>query len=93
MYTYMYMYLSFLLIVTGIPVGDGWFLEKVTVKENKGASQEFVFPCHCWLDATLDEDSKTSRELYVNNKPINCKYNHGRNYIDLQLYITYHQHA
>ena len=55
-------------------VGDGWYLEKVLVKEHKESSQESVFPSNCWLDATEDEDSKTSCELFVNNKPKNCKH-------------------
>ena len=51
--------------------GDGWFLERVAIKDHKGSGLESVFPCHHWLDAALDEDGKTSREIYVNNKPTN----------------------
>ncbi|XP_038056107.1 uncharacterized protein LOC119728107 [Patiria miniata] len=52
---------------------DGWFLEKVIIKDHKGSSLESVFPCHSWLDATLEEDGKTSKEIYVNNKQTNLE--------------------
>ncbi|KAL3869892.1 hypothetical protein ACJMK2_042519 [Sinanodonta woodiana] len=44
--------------------GEGWYLEKVTVKESDNATEEYVFPCHKWLDTSM-EDRKIERVLTV----------------------------
>ncbi|KAK3579121.1 hypothetical protein CHS0354_022141 [Potamilus streckersoni] len=44
--------------------GEGWYLEKVTVKESDTATEEYVFPCHKWLDTSM-EDRKIERVLTV----------------------------
>ncbi|CAL1540914.1 unnamed protein product [Lymnaea stagnalis] len=44
--------------------GDGWFCEKVVIREGKTANMEFVFPCGRWFDANM-EDRKLERTLMV----------------------------
>ncbi|XP_066274370.1 lipoxygenase homology domain-containing protein 1-like isoform X2 [Branchiostoma lanceolatum] len=53
----------------GTGLGAGWFLDKVVMKESKGASREFVFPCERWLDEGED-DGKIVRELLVEDQPM-----------------------
>ncbi|XP_078677295.1 uncharacterized protein LOC144913960 isoform X2 [Branchiostoma floridae x Branchiostoma belcheri] len=53
----------------GTGLGAGWFLDKVVMKESKGASREFVFPCERWLDEGED-DGKIVRELMVEDQPM-----------------------
>ncbi|ELT98105.1 hypothetical protein CAPTEDRAFT_225952 [Capitella teleta] len=47
--------------------GEGWFCEKVVVKETERASEEYIFPCNKWLDAGID-DKKIERVLKVSGK-------------------------
>ncbi|XP_012939779.1 lipoxygenase homology domain-containing protein 1 isoform X2 [Aplysia californica] len=44
--------------------GDGWFLDKVVVREGKSANMEFVFPCGRWFDSGM-EDRKLERIVLV----------------------------
>ncbi|XP_078590366.1 lipoxygenase homology domain-containing protein 1-like isoform X4 [Branchiostoma floridae x Branchiostoma japonicum] len=53
----------------GTGLGAGWFLDKVVMKESKGAPREFVFPCERWLDEGED-DGKIVRELLVEDQPM-----------------------
>ncbi|XP_046584646.1 LOW QUALITY PROTEIN: lipoxygenase homology domain-containing protein 1-like [Haliotis rubra] len=53
----------------GIRAGNGWYLEKVVVKESSGVdSRQFFFPCDRWLDSGK-EDKKIERELVVADPP------------------------
>nr|XP_006814608.1 PREDICTED: lipoxygenase homology domain-containing protein 1-like [Saccoglossus kowalevskii] len=54
--------------LTDTDPGHGWYLEKVIVMESPDAHDEFVFPCHRWLDEGED-DGKTVRELLLETKP------------------------
>uniref|UniRef100_H2XXL5 PLAT domain-containing protein n=1 Tax=Ciona intestinalis TaxID=7719 RepID=H2XXL5_CIOIN len=49
--------------------GDGWFLERIAIKEDRVGSEEWIFPCNRWLDVGED-DGKIIRELYAEAK--NC---------------------
>ncbi|CAH1776005.1 unnamed protein product [Owenia fusiformis] len=44
--------------------GDGWFLDRVVVKESPRAYTDYTFPCSKWLDAGED-DNKIVREIKV----------------------------
>ncbi|KAH9523747.1 hypothetical protein Btru_040820 [Bulinus truncatus] len=44
--------------------GDGWFCEKVVIREGKTANMEFVFPCNRWFDSSM-EDRRLERTLMV----------------------------
>ncbi|XP_071837899.1 uncharacterized protein [Apostichopus japonicus] len=48
--------------------GQGWYLEKIVIKESKNAKNEFFFPCKRWLDVGQD-DGKIERELFVGKAP------------------------
>ncbi|XP_070556277.1 uncharacterized protein [Ptychodera flava] len=48
--------------------GQGWYLERVVVRESQDSQIEYTFPCQRWLDEGED-DAKTVRELFVDNKP------------------------
>ncbi|XP_077990949.1 uncharacterized protein LOC144445282 [Glandiceps talaboti] len=49
--------------------GDGWYLEKVIIKEHEDAEDEWYFPCRKWLDSAKD-DRKIEREIKA-SKPEN----------------------
>ncbi|XP_064626993.1 lipoxygenase homology domain-containing protein 1-like isoform X2 [Lineus longissimus] len=44
--------------------GNGWFLDKIIIKESSDAVEEAVFPCSRWLDEDED-DGKIVRELKI----------------------------
>nr|XP_026691111.1 lipoxygenase homology domain-containing protein 1-like isoform X2 [Ciona intestinalis] len=48
--------------------GDGWFLERIAIKEDRVGSEEWIFPCNRWLDVGED-DGKIIRELYAEVEP------------------------
>ena len=50
----------------GHEAGQGWFLDKVVVKEAEEVDREFVFLCGRWLDAGED-DQAIERELLVSH--------------------------
>ncbi|XP_076185068.1 oxygen-regulated protein 1 [Aptenodytes patagonicus] len=50
----------------GAGPGNGWFLDKIVIKQKEGKeAQEVAFPCNRWLDEYQD-DGKTERELTAN---------------------------
>ena len=55
----------------GVGHGAGWYLEKVTVREQHGdeseGRKELVFPCNRWLD-DHEDDGRTERELLAAGK-------------------------
>ncbi|KAF1667035.1 Lipoxygenase homology domain-containing protein 1, partial [Aptenodytes patagonicus] len=52
----------------GAGPGNGWFLDKIVIKQKEGKeAQEVAFPCNRWLDEYQD-DGKTERELTANSK-------------------------
>ncbi|KAF1413102.1 Lipoxygenase homology domain-containing protein 1, partial [Spheniscus magellanicus] len=52
----------------GAGPGNGWFLDKIVIKQKEGKeAQEVAFPCNRWLDEYQD-DGKTERELTVNTQ-------------------------
>ena len=36
-------------------VDERWLVDKILVKENEHAVQEYVFPCYNWLESTVDQ--------------------------------------
>ncbi|XP_013396607.1 lipoxygenase homology domain-containing protein 1 isoform X2 [Lingula anatina] len=48
----------------GVGHGQGWFLEKVIIKESPSAKEDYLFYCHRWLDEGED-DKKIVREIKV----------------------------
>ncbi len=45
-------------------LGAGIFINSVTVRENEGADQEYLFACNSWLDDHM-EDRQTQRQLQL----------------------------
>ncbi|CAG5116253.1 unnamed protein product, partial [Candidula unifasciata] len=43
---------------------EGWFCDKVVIREGKTANMEFVFPCGRWFDSGM-EDRKIERVLMI----------------------------
>ncbi|XP_055956181.1 lipoxygenase homology domain-containing protein 1 [Patella vulgata] len=39
----------------GTGAGDGWFLDKIVVRESSTSKVEYVFPCNKWLDSGKDD--------------------------------------
>ncbi|XP_059163011.1 lipoxygenase homology domain-containing protein 1-like [Physella acuta] len=68
--------------------GDGWFCDKVVVREGKTANMEFVFPCSRWFDSGM-EDRKLERTLMVQDNNLS-----KRNYKeDIQAWVSTHPNS
>ncbi|KAI8774235.1 lipoxygenasey domain-containing protein 1 [Biomphalaria glabrata] len=69
--------------------GDGWFCEKVVIREGKTANMEFVFPCNRWFDSNM-EDRKLERTLLV-QEPAPSKRQDSKE--DVQIYLSTHPNS